>query len=364
MMLSKHHYALELAKRGNNVYFLNPPKDVFSFKSHFERNRFPAIPGLMVIDHQLYFPDKIKFHALWLYRRLMRRHIDSLVQFIDRKLDLIISFDLHGKYPLDSFTGDCKKIYFPADNPIFPNSRYAVKGAGYIISVTKEILKAFDDTGLPQLLLNHGLSSEFVVGNVNTAYLPNKPLRVGLSGNFLRQDLDHVTLMKIVEENQDVFFELWGSYGKSNIGGSDSDETRLFIEKLKSLPNVVLHGIVDKKSLADGFAGVDAFLICYDVNKDQSKGSNYHKVIEYLSTGKAIISNNVSAYRDEEDMVYMVSSREDNMDLPRLFRAVIGKLHYYNEPGRMLKRINFARANSYASQLDKIEKFLSGNEAN
>ena len=25
MFLSKHHYAIELAKRGNAVYFLNPP---------------------------------------------------------------------------------------------------------------------------------------------------------------------------------------------------------------------------------------------------------------------------------------------------------------------------------------------------
>lgn len=27
MMISKHHYALELAKLGNEVYFLNPPNN-------------------------------------------------------------------------------------------------------------------------------------------------------------------------------------------------------------------------------------------------------------------------------------------------------------------------------------------------
>src|SRR5690606_6788212 len=28
IFVSKHHYAIELAKRGNYVYFLNPPADV------------------------------------------------------------------------------------------------------------------------------------------------------------------------------------------------------------------------------------------------------------------------------------------------------------------------------------------------
>ena len=27
----------------------------------------------------------------------------------------------------------------------------------------------------------------------------------------------------------------------------------------------------------------DAFLICYDVDKDQSKGTNYHKTLEFIS---------------------------------------------------------------------------------
>ncbi len=29
--VSKHHYAIELAKIGNDVYFLNPPSDTFKY---------------------------------------------------------------------------------------------------------------------------------------------------------------------------------------------------------------------------------------------------------------------------------------------------------------------------------------------
>jgi len=104
---------------------------------------------------------------------------------------------------------------------------------------------------------------------------------------------------------------------------------------------------------------VYAFLICHDINKDQSRGTNYHKLLEYLAVGKVIISNNVTTYKDHPDLVVMNDSRENNSSLPGLFQKVINNLEQYNSIELQQKRIRFAEKFIYSSQLSKIEKFLS-----
>jgi hypothetical protein len=69
-------------------------------------------------------------------------------------------------------------------------------------------------------------------------------------------------------------------------------------------PNVILHGMVSPELLSKELRRMDAFLICYDVTKDQSKGTNYHKVMEYLAYGRPIVSNYISRYKmDYENFI-------------------------------------------------------------
>ena len=60
---------------------------------------------------------------------------------------------------------------------------------------------------------------------------------------------------------------------------------------------------------------MDAFLICYDVEKDQSKGTNYHKVMEYLAYGRPIVSNYVSRYASDIDNFIMPEKAEMRLQL-------------------------------------------------
>jgi hypothetical protein len=183
---------------------------------------------------------------------------------------------------------------------------------------------------------------------------------VGLSGNFLRGDVDRASLLKIIAENPGVIFECWGSYSitQANLAGNNDEDTVRFVQALQAADNVVLHGAVPSAALAEEIHRVDAFLICYDIKKDQSGGTNYHKIMEYLSTGKVIISNNVTTYSGRPDLVQMVSSRENNEDLPRLFKAVVGRLEHYNSPDAQALRIAFARDNTYGNQVRRIEELL------
>ncbi len=99
---------------------------------------------------------------------------------------------------------------------------------------------------------------------------------------------------------------------------------------------------------------MDAFLICYDINKDQSKDTNYHKIMEYLSTGKVIISNNVTTYKNMPSLLQMTEERDNNRKLPSLFKEVIGKLAVHNSEACRHARIAYARDNMYGMQLERI----------
>src|SRR4030095_6805250 len=105
-------------------------------------------------------------------------------------------------------------------------------------------------------------------------------------------------------------FEFWGEndFRKSTIHFAQdvSEKTKEFLKTLKNLPNVKMHGPVSPSELAKGIGQMDALLICYNIRNDQ----NHHKVLEYLGTGKVIVSNYLSAYdRDYPGMVEMVSNR-------------------------------------------------------
>jgi len=81
--------------------------------------------------------------------------------------------------------------------------------------------------------------------------------------------------------------------------------------------------MIAPEKLALELRRMDAFLICYDVKKDQSKGTNYHKVSEYLVYGRPIVSNYVSAYDYHESGVHMVPKYESNEFLEGILQSCI-----------------------------------------
>ena len=366
MFISKHHYALALAKRGNQVYFLNPPdNDNWSLRGKSKRVKIETVSNvknLHLVSHQLYFPYRLKYHAKSLFRFLMRKQVKDILSVIGKKVDIIWSFDLGNLYPFHLFNKQSFKIFHPVDESSDPISIFAADGADIIFSVAREILDKYKHLPIPRYFIDHGLADEFILPSSNEIKKSNGKLNVGLSGNLLRKDLDRDILLQIIRENPTVNFNFYGSYmaSQSNIGAGEDKETTVFIKNLQALPNVILHGTLPVSQLADAMNKMDALLICYDIQKDQSKGTNYHKLMEYLSSGKVIIANNVSTYENKPDFVRMTKSRQDNYELPSLFKETIEKLDVYNSVPMQQKRVEYARQNTYAHQLDKIEELLNG----
>ena len=360
MFLSKHHYAIELAKRGNRVYFLNPPaekNEQFPEKIQIEASTLQK--NLFLIRHRLNFPYNIKFHFIRLFHMLMKPHIKKILKKIESPVDIIWSFDLGNLYPFNFFPDNCLKIFHPVDEPLNETAIHSAKGAQMIFSVTHEILEKYKQFNIPRHFINHGVAEEFLI-NVNKNHEEENHIHVGLSGNLLRTDIDREIMLQIIRENPQMIFDCWGSYSlsQSNIGGGEDENTKSFISNLQAQPNVSLHGVVSGPELAKAIHRADAFLICYDVNKDQSRGTNYHKVMEYLSTGKVIVSNNITTYRDCKELIQMVDERDNNRNLPGLFKKVLSELNYFNNASLQEKRIRFAQDSSYQRQVDRIEKII------
>ncbi len=364
MMLAKHHYALELAKSGSRVYFLNPPdNERWNIKQASGRIKIRQSlfhKNLFLVDQQLYFPFVLKFHARKLYDLFIKKQIRDILKVIGDPVDILWSFDIGNLFPMKYFPVKMYKIFHPVDEPGDRDAMEAASGADILFSVTREILDKYLSLQIPSYFINHGLADEFISVQ-QVPFLKGKKIHVGMSGNLLRKDLDRDILIQIIEENPGVVFHFYGTHipNDPNFGGHDP-ETKLFIEKLKSYKHIILHGVLKTADLARELNTMDILLICYDIKKDQSRGTNYHKVMEYLSTGKVIVSNNITTYKDQPMLVRMPAERNSNRLLPQLFKETVLQLDTFNSPEYAEKRISFARENAYGTQIKEIERLIEG----
>lgn len=364
MFLSKHHYAMELAKAGNQVYFLNPPTTSSSLKSgEVVVGESMLHKNLFMIRHRLYFPYSIKFRSLTLFHWLMKKQVKAIVSKIGGKVDIIWSFDIGHLYPFKFFPSQSIKVFHPVDEPLRKEAIMAATGADIIFSVTREILSKYQSFDARKEFINHGVSKEFIDRLISTRQQPKNSgqILVGYAGNLLRPDMDRATLVKIVRENPQVQFHFFGSYQSkdANIGGTDDTESQTFIKNLQEQSHVYLHGALGQEDLSVAFGKMDAFLVCYDINKDQSKGTNYHKLMEYIATGKVVIANNITTYSSEPDLIQMTLERSNNEKLPALFKNVIEHLSEQNSEEKTKKRVEFAQDNIYPKQVERIDEVLS-----
>lgn len=358
MFLSKHHYSVALAKLGNKVYYMGGPDQNRIMKPGEVQLVETSVPGVLLINHRLNFPYIFKFKARKLYDYLLKKHIKKITSLIGRDFDIVWSFDFSNTIPLKAFSDKTVKILTAADDSDDISAVKAAETADLILSVADELLNKYSGINTPTHNIGHGVAAYFL--NDNISEQGNDKKQVGLSGNFLRKDIDHKSLLSIINEHQDVEFNFWGSvdYAESNISAEKNNEVLDFISDLKRRSNVVLHGQLAPEALAKAFKRVDCFLICYDVDKDQSKGTNYHKILEYLASGKVVVSNYVSAYKHNPELVLMPDER-NNENLPALFREVLNNLSANNSKEKQQNRVDFARQFTYASQIKKIESLLA-----
>ncbi len=360
MKVAKHHYAIELAKKGATVFFLSTPTSDCKFiQKGFVHIENSEIENLKIIKHQLFFSYKLKFKFEKIFLALMQVHINKIIKKIDKKIDIVWSFDLGNFFPFKLFK-NTYNIYMPVDEPLNKNAFDSGVGANVVFSITNEIVEKYKFfLKVPSYFINHGVAEAFL--NYKNTETLTENINVGISGNFLRPDIDYPILLKIIKENPTIIFHCYGQakISQTNYTTNVSNDIVKYIERLELQKNVVLYGPCNQEKLIEGLNKMDAFLICYDIEKDYSKGTNYHKVMEYLSTGKVIISNNITTYANYPNLISMSTTRKNNEGLPKLFSDILNSSTNYNSAEKISERKDFAKKHKYSTQLDTIEKHIN-----
>jgi hypothetical protein len=362
MFVSKHHYAVALSQLGYRVYFLNPYTGT---GEKLSCTAVPEYPGITVVNFRGFKGSYIvRFKARKLYDRFIAIQIRKLFKKLAVRFDEVWSFETNLYSDLRIFKGK-KTIYFPADILLYPYQIQIARTADLTVTISSSIKKSLEETGKKIILINHGLAPAFVQiakEKLSTKSYQNKKnsgiSRVGYIGNLVRNIIDTQAITKLVTTYKDIEFHFWGPYRieDSNLSGTNDPGVKSFIELLEDSPNCILHGATPSVQLAGEMQEMDIFLLTLIIRKNGDyDGSNSHKIMEYLSTGKICIANfNVAAFEGND----AIAMAKDNDAFFPLFEKVLQQLEFYNSAEKQEKRLHFALENSYKNHVTTIHQEL------
>ena len=358
LFISKHNYAIALAKRGNKVYYFNPIDHSLA-PGTLRVEPSGVHPNLLIVCSRPLFPMWFKFHVKPLFDRLIKWHIRSVEKRLRAKPDIVWDFYCSYLYNDLSAFGARLSVFQPVDQL---SEEVRNKKADVVVSVSDNLLSQYYRKDVPVMKVNHGLGEAYVqlaervpITTVNT------PVKAGYIGNLSIDSLDRETLLKTIGLNPQVEFHFIGpvTMKENNLGHNSSEaEFNKFISDLRAHKNVVLYGAKSQQDIAAMLDGFDMLLVCYKATPTY-KNDNTHKILEYLAAGRIVVSTYLSAYADGDLIAMTPENRND--EWPALFVKVAANLAEYNANDMQERRKSFAAQNSYERQIQKIENFVASN---
>jgi hypothetical protein len=346
--VSKHHYALAFAEE-NEVYYINPCGSKIGWDFIIEKST--DNPNLNIANYKIPLSGFLKFKWSSLYKKVIEKFLK--LQFTKfGNFDLVIDFGCYQFFDSLDFVNAKHKIYFPVDDNVHLGT--SKRGAHKLFTVSHIIQKKFQKNGIECEWINHGLSKEFIqIARENQAFCAeSNNIKVGYSGNLMIPFLDIPVLKEIIRSHPEIEFNFFGEPTKMGIS-KKMDEWHLF---LNAQENIILHGKLDINELASGLSKMDAFIFCYKPDYIHYHAENSHKILEYLSTGKVIISTWLSVYEDFN--LYPMTEKNRNEDLLALFNDVIANLSFWNSNEFYIKRKLFALKNTYKENVLLLTQLL------
>ena len=168
-----------------------------------------------------------------------------------------------------------------------------------MLAVSQKILSHFECHSSAHFV-NHGLAVPFEAiarERLTETYVANKPLQAGYAGNLVRPPVNRKIIREIISQNPQVIFHFWGPCSIDSNSDPQSQVIANFIAWLQQRKNVRLHGPVDPTTLASAMRKMDLFFLSYSLHPTESDRSNSHKLLEYLSTGRVVVSSQFDTYQ-------------------------------------------------------------------
>jgi len=348
--LSKHLYANELSKN-NTVYFLHT-------SPHLTQSKIVEISSLkenlFLIHLKRVAQGIFKFPSSFI--NLQNRFIVNAIRnAINKPIDVVWSFDQSKFQNLKQFNAKIK-IFHPVDY-IELTHAFVTKianSADVVFSVSQSILNTIN-TNTPKYFINHGLDEAFLKEPAKIerpSFIEKNKINVGYVGNINMKLIDYKNLIRTVKENSQLNFVFIGPDTTSNLG---KNVLRPELIELKKISNTKFIGQKSKNELVALMPFFDVFWLCYNAEIFPIEVSNSHKILEYLSIGKAVVANNIKTYENTS----VLEMTTHNTLIPIKLKEVALKLDFFNSIALMNERIAFAKENTYTKQIERIEKIIN-----
>jgi glycosyltransferase involved in cell wall biosynthesis len=283
--VSKHHYAVELASKGNKVYFLNPPSTNFSIQfTKFDKLWELNYPG---------FPKGLRFYPSFLQKKVILARFRELERIAGVAFDIVWSFDTSVFFDFSFLPDSVLKILHIVDLNQDFQTRLAANSADICFCTTELIRRRLLPFNKNTYKIHHGVRLNNLA-NVQKPKLPGKGKKKAMYvGNLSMQYLDWGKLLAAAQAHSDVDFVFLGPDGKSNLSFAASTNKEKDI--LRMLPNAFFLPAVPADQIMGYLLASDVLLISYQ-EKHYADQASPHKVLEYLASGKPIVATWTEEY--------------------------------------------------------------------
>lgn len=340
--VSKHHYALELAKRGHDVVFFGPPEACGSM--YVEPVTYQGV-SLRVVHSPKVFSG-MRYLPPWVRRRLEQRWLKALEDILEQAIEVVWLFENSRFFDM-GFAGARLKIYHQVDLNQDFNIETACRSADSVFCTSTQIKKTLSLFRDDVTIINHGSQA----GQIEEAPVPtslhDNKVNCVYAGNMSMAYLDCDLIIACVTSFPDISFHFFGGF-------TEGDPFRA---KLLDNKNATLHGKIPAHELPAMLASADILMVTYQKEHFNDQ-SNPHKVMEYMMSGTVCVSTFTEEYKDRPDLIEMTSQIGDHDDYLALFEKVATDLPRYNAPERRSARRDFALDNTYDKQLTRIAQAL------
>lgn len=348
IFVSKHHYAIGLARRGNKVFFLNPPSTV----KNVQVNEIQQFKRVYVIDYKIYIKGQ-RFLPVFASRWVDRKIFNEIESKAQCKFDIVWNFENSRFYDFSFLPKNILKIYHQVDlNQNFHPVR-AAKTANYVFAVNdsiKDYLSKYNNV----FKMPHGFSGYFtkrslaILSNEVVSYYQHKITKAFYVGNLNSKYLDIELLLELINRNKNVEFNL---IGPIEVGSSN-------YQKLIRLNNINLLGQLSSEEIMNRLDDADVLLLLYQYNKFPEQLSSSHKALEYLASGIVTVSTFMDEYESKDDLILLGKNKSEVLEL---FEFVINNLKEFNSFNKMKRRIKFAADHTYGNLIDQITTIIEQN---
>lgn len=339
IFVSKHHYAVHLAKRGNKVFFLNPAGKPYSISSSgyagvYEMNYPFFLTGLRIL------PKPVQ-------RLLIRKTYERLQSVAKEKFDIVWSFDNSVFYDFEALPASVVKISHIVDfNQDFQFVK-AVRTADVCFCSAEVIRQRMQPYNENVHKILHGFNECEPVA----VTLPgSSKIKAVYSGNLAIPYIDWTILTDAIISQPHVDFVFIGP-------GKEDSSFSHHMELLQKSENVFFLGRVDPCLLQGYYQAADVLLLCYQSRYQSTQVTSPHKMMEYLGSGRVIVTTFTSDFAPFASLLAMTRA---NNEYVALLRDVLMNLDRYNSAALSAQRKAFASDNSYSRQVEKMSEILDG----